>query len=191
MIADAAGSLPPNIQIVRRNGDQTGQIERIFAPLQNVASKNIKGIDYSLKLNFGNATHGFVVDTNYSRILSYKEEALPGLGQIERVSTNSYPAWRMNTTMVYSFGNFEGSLRNSRIARHDKLQSEGHVGSYSKWDTQVRYAHQWNGSITLGLSNLFKTKPPLDDSQRGTSQLENSLYSAVGRTYYIGLSQNF
>ena len=191
MIADAQGELPAGIEINRLNDDPNGEIQRIIAPLQNVASKNIKGIDYSLKLKFGSPVHGFVVDANYSRVISYKEEALPGLGKIERVGTNEYPNWRMNTNLVYTLDNFEGSLRNLRIARHDKLQSEGQVGSFSKWDAQLRYSHAWNGSVTLGSSNLFNAAPPLDDSQFGSAQLENKLYSAVGRTYYIGLSQNF
>ncbi|NRA63555.1 MAG: TonB-dependent receptor [Pseudobacteriovorax sp.] len=145
----------------------------------------------SLKLKFGqSAAHRFVIDANYSRILSFKEEALPGIGDIERVSTNEYPAWRMNTNFVYTLGGFETNLSNKRIARHKKLQSEGYVGNFSWWDAQIRYAHVWDGAVTLGSTNILNAKPPLDDSQVGQDQLANNLYNAYGRTYYIGLSQN-
>lgn len=188
--ADALDILGDTVTINRNNNDPTGEILSIRAPLQNVSSKYIRGADINLKLTFGNAANRVLLDGSYARIIFYKEEALPGLGEIERVGTNGYPGWRSNVNITYIGHDFEVNLRNLQIGKHEKnIADQGDVGSFSRWDAQLKYAYTDNGSVMLGSNNAFATRPPLDDSRDGSGQLINSLYSAIGRTYYLGFSQ--
>ena len=62
--------------------------------------------------------------------------------------------------------------------------------SYTESHLNIGYAISRDTSATLGVQNIFKTIPPLDDSN-STNQLNTSLYNPRGQSVFVGFQQRF
>lgn len=170
----------------------TNEIDFIEAPLQNLAREEIKGVDTTAGLHFKPAGQRINLDTAYGVIQSYRKEDIPGLGLTSRLEEYTYPKWRIITNASWGIGSHDVSIRNAQIAKHRKLYDQNqYVSSYSQWDAQYQWRAPWNGTFIFGVQNAFNKHPPRDDTQQDISQVANTLYSLLGRTYYASISQDF
>jgi len=189
--AEAKGvNLAANGIIINRR--TSGEIDFIEAPLQNLARQEIKGWDTTAGLHFKPAGQRLNLDSAYGVIQSYRAEDIPGLGLTSRLEENATPKWRVITNAAWGTGSHDVSVRNVQISKHRKNSNQNeYVGSYSTYDAQYQWRAPWNGVFIVGMQNAFDKKPPLDDTQEGVSQVANNLYSLLGRTVYVSISQDF
>ncbi|MFW7379668.1 MAG: TonB-dependent receptor plug domain-containing protein [Oligoflexus sp.] len=193
MEADSRDDIDLNnfgIQINRRTN---GEIANIDAPLQNLAQQHIRGFDANLNMKYNTGQHRFELDSSYGNVIFFKTEEIPGLGLENILLDSGYPKWRLINNLTWATNSHAVAVRNSHIGNHRKRGDETQwIGSYSQWDAQYEYLHPWGGSITVGATNVFDNKPPLDDSRTSpTEYLINNLYHALGPVYYVAISQNF
>ena len=176
------------ITITRANGE----IDTITMPNANLAKSDISGIDLTLGSRFGNRNtlqFNWNLDTTY--FLYYKEAAFEGQDLVDRISTVGRPRWKANN--VFSFT----TLRDHNLAfvarstaSTDKANKDlGKIPAHNEFDMQYSFNNFWNGSLALGATNITGVKPPVDDSQNPT--VDVALYSNVGSTYYLKMTQNF
>ncbi|WP_252345934.1 TonB-dependent receptor, partial [Shewanella indica] len=62
---------------------------------------------------------------------------------------------------------------------------------YFKHNVQLTYAHNWNGSVTLGVNNLFDEEAPTWYSYDGYRDVNTGLYDVLGRTWFVTINQKF
>ena len=76
------------------------------------------------------------------------------------------------------------------IASQEKAQaSAGRLPSHSEFDTQYTLNGSWDGSISIGATNVFDKRPPIDRTANPT--VDSDLYNTTGRNYYLKVTQNF
>lgn len=174
------------ISITRNNG----VLETMVAPLQNLASQDVSGVDTTLGLNGNLGPQKFGYNLDYSYVVYFKEETFPGIGTRNRIGEKDHPQWRMNNSVLYGIGANNASIIASTIAGQKKEdKTAGKIPVYTTYDGQYTYTGSWNGAITLGVKNIFDKNPPEDDTS--SEKVSGEIYDVKGRSYYMKVSQNF
>ncbi|MBC7384966.1 MAG: TonB-dependent receptor [Cryobacterium sp.] len=165
-----------------------GYIDSIVAPLQNLASQEVSGLDFSVGYQIGNLR----LSTDHSQMLYFREEGFPGSGMKDRLGENGRPSWRNATTANYVLNPRNSvALTALTISGHEKaVKEQGNLSHYTALDLQYVYATKSSGAFTLGIRNLLNTTPPLDDSNP-TKPLDVTLYDQLGRQFMAAYKVKF
>ena len=164
---------------------QTG----VDAPLQNLSTQKVQGLDLSASYKFLNM---FKLSDDHSALFYFDEEGFPGAGLRDKLGENGRPGWRNTAALGFTPADqHELTLVAMTIAGQEKAVKElGNLPHYTQLDFLYAYdAKQW-GQFSLGIKNLLGTTPPLDDSSP-TSPLNTSLYDQIGRQYVLGYKKTF
>lgn len=70
------------------------------------------------------------------------------------------------------------------------FQEAGRLKRYTEFDLQYNLALPWQGTFTLGVYNIFNTKPPFDTTSV-SSKVNGDLYNNIGQTLYAQYTQSF
>ncbi len=171
--------------IVRRDAD--GYIESIEAPLQNLSSQKVSGLDITASYRLGD----FKLSTDHALLFYFKEEGFPGTGLVDKLGDNGRPPWRNTTTLSYSpTERHEVSLTGLTIAGQKMtVKEQGNLSAYTAFHLAYSYKSQNWGTFSLGIRNLFNTTPPLDESMP-TEKLNTNLYDQLGPQVIAGYKVN-
>ncbi len=170
---------------VNRDG---GYITSIEAPLLNLGSLEISGIDLNTQYAVSNA---FTLKMNHSHLFYYKKEGFPGTGYENILNSNGYPAWRNNITLEFAKGSATIALIAKTVGQHDKaVKEEGELPAYTEYDLNYTQGLGRSTTITFGVQNLFGTTPPLDESN-SAEKLNADLYNPRGQLAFVGFKQRF
>ncbi len=146
----------------------TGDIVSFVSPTTNLGGTRTSGLESSLyaKQQFGFGTLAF--RTNYSYVLSYKSQTLPGDPWEELLDVAGYPTrWRWNNTFGYSYGINDVALTSRSIGKRDKGQDiYGHLGAYTQWDLNYGVDITKYATLNVGGENIFNQQPQHDESDR-------------------------
>ena len=121
------------VSIIR---DSNKDIVEIDAPLQNLAARELLGVDLgyeeSTSTKFGRAR----LRVDHSHMFFYKEEGFPGIGLSDVLGKNGHPAWKNQITFALApTENQEGSLIVNTTAQHRKsVDNAGYLKQYSVMD---------------------------------------------------------
>ncbi|WOT06412.1 TonB-dependent receptor [Shewanella youngdeokensis] len=181
---------------VHRSAD--GKIEYIEAGVENIASVETSGLDFVTAYNLETSFGDFKFKLDVSHVLEFKKQDDAESDPYEYAGTQDYPDWRGNFSASWYLDEFSASLTTVYIGSQSgqDLRDAGYdyiidVPSYMKHNFQVGYAHQWNGSITLGVNNLLDEDAPTWYNYAGYRDVNTGLYDVLGRTYYLRVSQQF
>ena len=186
LIAEAKGiPLPKGYQIVR---DSDGKITEIVAPMQNLASRDVFGIDLSQNMKMGKFRFGVI----HSHIFHYLEEVVPGGGEKNTIRTDSKPQWRNTISLgVMPTANHDISFAWRTIASSEKASKDyGRLPQYSELDFNYKYQGFKYAELSFGVTNLLGTTPPLDDTP-GSLAMNTNLYSELGTVSYLSAKAIF
>ena len=119
------------------------------------------------------------------------------------------PPWQAFTSLGYSVGGFNASLRMRHYPALDNLalrnnpasQTQG-VGSYQIYDLSASYFFGRQLSVRMGIDNLMDIGPPVDGYNPGAggpgttgystgSLATNNIYDTLGRRFYVGMKLTF
>lgn len=177
--AEAAGA-NVNGSGVTVHRDSSGHIDQaIIAPLQNLSSQDVQGLDLSVGYTLGR----FRFAADHSQLFYFKEEGFPGAGKRDKLGENGRPKWRNTASVGYSpVDRQQVNLTAITIGGHEKsVPEEGKLSHYTSLDLQYVYA--WAAQeLTFGVKNVANTTPPLDDSN-SLKPLDDTLYDQVGRQF--------
>ncbi len=184
------------IDVVRNSS--TNQVERIIAPQVNLASKEIKGIDFELNYSFrlfGN--YRFRSAVNHSVIIELLEEPFPGLGVENRVGFAGRPHWRNNITLGLSNQTWDYSAVIRTIGEQNKSRLDATPGNFGKTrdhtelDLRVQYSTSWNGTFAFLVKNVLDTDRPQELEYGSNGFLNTDLYDPFGRAFGLTYRQDF
>jgi iron complex outermembrane receptor protein len=168
--------------------DASGKIDSINAPLLNLASLQISGIDLNAAYAISN---NFTLQLQHSHLFYYKNEGFPGTGFDDILGENGFPAWRNNITLDFSKGKTNVRLIAKTVGEHEKsVPEEGDIPSYTEFDLNYSRVLTSNSSLTVGVQNLLQSEPPLDDSKQN-QQLNAELYNPRGQNIFVGFKHRF
>ncbi len=188
--ADGTDLSSRGIKVIRASDTEISDISRMEVKLQNLASRHARGLDGRFDIHQGAGFHRFGFVGTYSEMFFFREESIRGQGVTDRVNDYGFPRWRANLDLQYQHKDTSFSIVNTRLPRfHKLLKKNEYVSDYSEWKIYLSQKFWDNTLLTLGVTNVFSAKPPLDDSQATSEQLSNRLYSAIGQTYFLGVEQ--
>lgn len=168
--------------------DDSGLIDYIEAPLLNLGSLEISGVDFTSSVALGS---NFTLQISHSQLFYYKNEGFPGTGFENQLGQNGLPAWRNNVTLDYARGKSTVRLIAKTIGEHEKaVREEGWLPAYTEVDMNYTLQMTQASSITVGVQNVLKTTPPLDDTNQN-EQLNAALYNPRGQNVFVGYKQRF
>ncbi len=178
---------------VNQNGlnvtrDAQGYIESILAPMQNLASQDVSGIDLSAGYSFAQ----FRLSSSHSYLFFFREEGFPGAGMRDKLGENGKPEWRNATSLTFLPQDNQSITATAiTLGSHKKaVESAGKLSNYTTVDLQYVYQTKRIGEFTLGVRNVLGTTPPLDDSSPN-EQLDAMLYDQIGRQFLAAYKINF
>ena len=190
-----AGALAANGVTVNRDDDK--RIVSVFAPNLNLAAERSEGVDFGLgyTARIGALTIRPRIDHSY--MIVNEEEAFPGLGFINNLDEAGIPRWRNTSSLTLGLYNHGLRIMARTIAGQFKdthlfdKEYKGRMPDYTEYDLNYDYGFQWGGRLQVGAKNILGSTPPLDQTAGFQGILDTSLYSAIGRLYYLGYSQTF
>jgi iron complex outermembrane receptor protein len=188
-VAESKGINPSDYGVtVVRDHAHNDRIVSIDAPLQNLASQEVTGIDFGASYRMGK----FKISTDHSQLFWFKEEGFPGAGLRNKLGERGRPAWRNATALTYNPADrHEMDLIAMTVAGQEKTDPTiGRLSQYTTFD--LMYAYQWRnvGTVSLGVKNLLAQAPPVDDTDP-TNPVDATIYDVIGRQVYTGLRATF
>ncbi len=174
----------------------TGYLNYVRASLENVGQATVAGFDLSARYRwrspFGTFTPGWdaTILTKSSTSNVVTNEVVNDLGTY-RIGG---PAIRLKQTftMDYEFAAWRANLRYYRQNGYVDYDTVAHVAAYDLFDLQGQYQASKNLRLTIGMKNVFDTKPP------ATNQLDyfqvgfDPTYTDIkGRSFYGRVNYTF
>lgn len=177
---------------IERDGSQ--RIVRVTALNQNLASRDLLGLDIVAAHAHDTFLGEFSIRMDHSQLFKYEEEFFPGLGKESLFELGGTPKWKNNLTFGYTPMFHRASslfVIAKTIAENFKLDpSKGKIGRYTEFDLQYNLSLPWNGQLTLGVLNVFNSAPD-DDETTGSSKIDDGLYNPFGQSGYVQYTQSF
>ncbi len=172
--------------IVSRNS--AGQIDSIQAPLQNLSSQEVSGLDIAISYKLGRAK----LSTDHSQLFYFKEEGFPGGGQRNKLGEFGRPIWRNTTAISYSLSDKQDlSIAALTTAGQGKsVAGTGNLINYTEFDLAYSYKTKSIGSFSFGIKNILGSTPPLDDSNP-LDPVNTAIYDQIGRQVIAGYKVKF
>lgn len=185
----------------------------LIAPL-NVAQIEAEGWDVNFNYRLpetGFGSFAFMLDSSY--LSKWESQSSPGQDFVNYVGiyTDRNPTWRLrsNASLDWSLGD----LGISWMARYnsgldeacgpggslctdpDRRTADGpaprnHMGSVTYHDVQARYNTPWNGTVRLGVNNVFKKEAPIS-FQAFANSFDPQYDIPNSRYMYIEYQQRF
>ena len=198
--------------LVTRRGD--GQITDVQLVPVNLSVINTEGYDLNVKYRMPETAYGtfaFMLDAAYmskwESAFSPEDELESAVGQYFQYDPN----WRLraNASLDWTLGDFgftwmsryHSSLVEScpfpgtgLCSDEDRRTEDGpaprnKLGAVTYHDVQARYELPWNGTVKLGVNNLFEKEPPV--AYRAFANSFDPQYDVPGRYMYMEYVQRF
>lgn len=184
--AEAAGINPSNFGVtVTRDG--AGYITSVTAPLQNLSSQEVSGLDLSVGLRLTR----WSFNTEHSHLFYFKQEGFPGTGKKDKLGGNGMPTWRNTVNVGFTPADrHDLNVTALTIGPHDKAVPErGRLPNYTSVDLLYSYDTNKFGTFSFGVKNVLGTEPPTDDTN--PTKLDVTLYDQIGRQFLAGYKMKF
>ncbi|WNH53104.1 TonB-dependent receptor [Stenotrophomonas oahuensis] len=185
-------------------------IVNVNMPLQNLSSYKVEGWDLGLMYRLPETSFGQFSINWDSTYLSKWETKPTADAQAEglqgdylnqdpywRIRSNLYVDWSfqdfgVNYGLRYKSGmteecNLSGALATAYCS--DPEGGTNHIGATTYHDIQFRYNTPWNGTVMLGVNNLWDKQPPT--SYVVAYNMFDPQYDLPGRYYYMQYKQKF
>lgn len=182
---------------VHRSAD--GKIEYIEAGVRNLATVETSGIDFVTAYNLETGIGDFNFRLDLTHVLDFKKQDNAESEMIDYAGLTDSPDWRGNFATSWKYDDFSAAWTVVYIGRqsadyYNQLEETDVYVDYSnyfKHNIQFAYNHAYNGSITVGVNNVFDADAPNFYTYADYRDVNVGLYDVLGRTYYLRINQKF
>jgi outer membrane receptor protein involved in Fe transport len=179
-----------------------GNIERIQAQLQNLASESARGVDADFRYSHG-AIGGVLAHRLLVSYVAERElvpfpgaQTLAGAGGYDRDTFGAIPKWRGSYRLDWSGDKWRGGYEAQWIGAIDETGGAVFPGTVNAVDAQVYhdiylardFATGFN--VALGIDNLTNVQPPFFGNA-DEANTDVSTYRLLGTTGWLRLSAEF
>lgn len=184
---EADGKALPAGVVIQRD-ETSGDVSTVVLPSANLAATTTRGVDAAASISQMIGQGRIGLSTNYTRVISFRQETVEGLGFEEQIGQRGFPKWRATNSLSYRWHEHRIAIANNNIGEHDKAAGEGKIARFTWYDAQYRWNHSWDGEFTLGYKNIFKQTPSRDELSTAWNH-DTAFYSLYGPAIYAALSQ--
>ncbi|RTQ88776.1 MULTISPECIES: TonB-dependent receptor plug domain-containing protein [Stenotrophomonas] len=162
---------------------------QIKLPIDNGASKKVRGIDAELNFRQSLGTYGdLMARLNWAHQIEFTETSIIN-DKVDLLGTGGYPKDRAQFTLGWSYGDVSIAAITNYIGKSGSEDTR--LPSWITNDLQLTWNAPWKGKVTLGVRNVGNKLPPFNDALNSFPYYDNSLYNIWGRTPYMRYEQNF
>jgi len=182
---------------VRVNAD--GVITSLGVPTRNMGRTEVRAVMSEANYQQAVGKFTFLVNTEYARMLSYKEADNEDTPLRQKLGYIGVPRWRWNNTLGAGFGDSSLTFYGRTIAAMvtdpetaSTFSRDAKVSPYTEFDATLATAID-KTSLQLGVNNIMNTIGGVYDGNaaRAEDVASQSLYSYVGRSYFARVTQSF
>ncbi|WP_454262234.1 TonB-dependent receptor plug domain-containing protein [Pseudoxanthomonas mexicana] len=189
-------ALPTGTSVIRRSNGSVAEINTAYA---NEGDLETSGLDFNLRTRFDLGNAGKLENwLQIAHTLDYT--VTDGVVKKDRLGWVTQPENRGSLRNTWSYGdltvnwniNYIGDQQNPGTIPAYGFLAGGintRVGSYTTNDLAVSYNTPWNGTVTLGATNVGDRYPELVGYDNRPWNFY--LYDAYGRTVYFRYAQKF
>jgi iron complex outermembrane receptor protein len=195
---------------------ETGFVSELRIPNANLGRLRTRGIDWQLAYGFPLLSGNVHLNLSGTRVLSSQIRTNSNLDAVECVGTfgnpcgrtiqgTANPKWKLFNRASYSVGpatfalrhRFFSATRDGRFAALEVLEqpeptfiplNAGKLQARHYYDAAVTLDIARRLQLTLGVNNLFDTKPSLVGNQQVQANTDPSLYDVLGRRFFATVS---
>ncbi len=177
----------------------SGAIAQISGLLQNIGAIDTKGLDITVSWRSPDTSFGSFGVRVINAVLTDYTESIPatvgftqeGRDGTERGSPDqAFPEYKMTAIIDWTFGNWSAAFTTRYISSVRESDAPNTLGNKAYNDIQATWSPEfWKGTagITLGVNNLFGTKPPGCFSC-GLNNFDPTTYDPPGLVIYLRLT---
>lgn len=186
--------------------DTNGNLTAVLATLQNIGSREVKGLDIGARVEAENERWGkLTVALNATHIHSFKDKFDPESPTVDKAGTfsdeasqglGSLPDWKVSLAASLQHKNWQAHYSIYWISSlEEKIPLSSEFRTIADWTTHsvnVSYfgpATYWIRT-TLGVQNLFDATPPFSAAAFNDSY-DGRTYDITGRYFYVKLDKAF
>ncbi len=178
--------------------DKDGVITQLGTPYRNLGRTHVRVWASKANYQFNFAPFLLGMESEYTRMLSYKIQEAEGLPTRQHLGFFGLPAWRWNNSIDFGTQNHMGTVSSRTIGRQyaDPVESNAwekniKVGVYTEYDAVYSAQLPWNSTLQAGVNNVFNTLGGVIEATAiGAQDLSTtSLYSYQGRAFFARYSQ--
>ena len=111
-------------------------------------------------------------------------------GTIDSVFGNTFPEWKLLTSLGWRNDNFSAGLRWRRIGEMTQYSTTNELGAIDYIDLNGSWSINDNVTLRLGVNNLADQQPRTY-APGVQANTDPSTYDVLGRRYYVGLTAKF
>ena len=206
VISDAIGT--GNIQSIIDQNDPgvvvrnpNGTIAYVNFDYQNLNALTTQGFELNFHTAVPSSLGTFTVSGNWAYVWHFEQTAGGATvdfagndGAIDTPYGASFPRWKGNTNLGWSYGPVEATLTHLFTGPYVLTQMPGKVSPYSQFNLNANYHVQQNLTVYGTVNNLFDRRPPYDPlwlEFPTATPYDPSLYSDEGRYVEIGVRYRF
>ncbi|MFA5964871.1 MAG: TonB-dependent receptor [Sphingomonas sp.] len=188
----------------------TGTISNLVSGTFNFNRIKLDGVDFQLDYHTGLDTFGMspkAGSVRFGTIVSYLRHytVTPGDGTApveyaggisdtlvtsDGENLYTHPHWKANTSLGYSNGPFNGTVRWRYIGKMANLDAPGTtVPGVSYFDFDAHYALNKHLTLSAGVNNIGDKAPPYIGSLE--LRTDAATYDVIGRTWYVAARVKF
>ena len=195
---DAVINTPSNVGSIRGSGID---LSLKFAAPKNDWGRLSGGIDVAYLTRWDAKSEG-VNNGDWVSALGFYNDVVPvnpnaGLSNATRGLNNrwrhtAHIAWQYQDWMMQLSQRYQSKIRDQNLAAATGAGTTGprDVSSYSQFNLMVKYSGVRNLDLTLGISNLLDTDPPLTN-HTGYRGYLTSVADVLGRAYTVSAQYKF
>ncbi|MCG8435214.1 MAG: TonB-dependent receptor, partial [Gammaproteobacteria bacterium] len=197
---ERAGTLPAGV-IVNRGPDEAGGVPGtilrcagadpiltgcgIINVNANLATLDREGLDIRAHYTLDTDRAGrFDFNLEYSKMLTYDEQAIPTAAVIDRVGEEEYPELRYNFTTRWTMGDWTVNYIYRYIDETEGV-STGDYDDFTTHDLNVTWTTPWDAELSVGARNITDEDPPIDSVAGYDDEVVLELYDVAGRVPYL------
>ncbi|QBF84250.1 TonB-dependent receptor [Shewanella maritima] len=178
--------------------DENGQISYVESTVRNIASIETSGFDIVSAYNMTTGVGDFNLTLDIAHVIDYKYRADEASQAVDYAGDTDYPQWRGNFSLAWQYDVFSAGWstvfigkQSGQAWRDAGFESIIDTPNYFKHNLQVGYMHPFNGSVTLGVNNVFNADAPNWYDFASYQDVNTDLYDVIGRSLYLKLNQSF
>ena len=213
------GADPADILCQAFTRDEDGFVAELRVPSANLARLRTRGIDWQASYGFRLLSGRLQLTLSGTRLLASDVQTNENLGVIKcagsfgnpcgnTIQGVAIPKWKLFNRASYKVGPATFSLRHRYFSSTKDARLAGTAANSQPPPTNIpvnaaiaQARHYFDSAITfdiasrfaltLGVNNLFDTKPSLVGSQQVQANTDPSLYDVLGRRYFATVSAKF
>jgi iron complex outermembrane receptor protein len=196
--ADGSFADAINRNVLIASPQNPGGLDLVSSQARNLSFQKMTGLDaesrYTVSSGFGDWS--FEVGATYlDRLIIQEAEGEPEInvladgivGEFVRFKGHASIGWRRNAFAATVFVNYIGGFTPINTASIDR------VGSWTTTNVSGTWDAPWNGTVQVGVNNVFDRDPPLDlqDGDAGQPFYNRSFHNALGANWFVNYAQRF